>query len=64
MPNNNMNELDDKIRAALSEQDQALMAHFEEQGLFGQLGSLFKGKLAWLSILTIFIGTIVRLTIN
>jgi len=58
MPNNNMNELDDKIRAALSEQDQALMAHFEEQGLFGQLGSLFKGKLAWLSIVTLFIGTI------
>ena len=59
MPNNDMNELDDKIRVALSEQDQALMAHFEEQGLFGQLGSLFKGKLAWLSIVTLFIGTIV-----
>ena len=57
MPNN-MNELDDKIRDALSEQDQALMEHFEEQGLLGQLGTLFKGKLAWLSIATLFIGTI------
>ena len=58
MPNKNMNELDDKIREALSEQDQALMAHFEEQGLLGQLGSLFQGKLAWLSMLTMVVGTI------
>ena len=58
VPRNNMNELDDKIREALSEQDKALMAHFEEQGLLGQLGSLFQGKLAWLSILTFVVGLV------
>jgi Family of unknown function (DUF6768) len=56
-----MSELDKKIKEALSEQDQALMEHFEEQGLLGQLGGLFKGKLAWLSIATIFIGTILTI---
>jgi len=50
-----------KIKEALSEQDQALMEHFEEQGLVGQLGGLFKGKLAWLSILTFVIGTILTI---
>ncbi len=58
MPNSNSDELDDKIREALGEEDKAMMAHFEEQGLLGQLGGLFQGKLAWLSILTIIIGTV------
>ena len=58
MPKNNINELDDKIREALSEQDQALMAHFDEQGLLGQLGTLFQGKLAWLSVVTMIAGTV------
>jgi len=58
MPNNNMDELDKKIQEALSDEDNALMAHFEEQGLMGQLGGLFQGKLAWLSVFTILIGTI------
>lgn len=53
-----MNELDDKIREALSEQDRALMAHFDEQGLFGQLGGLFQGKLAWLSMVTMVAGLV------
>ncbi|MCF6220561.1 MAG: hypothetical protein L3J65_05565 [Robiginitomaculum sp.] len=56
MPNSNSDELDDKIREALSDEDRALMAHFEEQGLFGQLGSLFQGKLAWLSMITFVVG--------
>jgi len=56
-----MNDLDEKIRKALSEEDRALMAHFEEQGLIGQLGGLFKGKLAWLSVLTLVIGTILTI---
>ena len=58
MPNNNINELDDKIREALSEQDRVLMDQFGEQGIFGQLGSLFQGKLAWLSMVTLVAGTI------
>jgi len=61
MPNDNINELDKKIQEALSEEDNALMAHFEEQGLLDQLGGLFKGKLAWLSVLTIIIGTILTI---
>lgn len=53
-----MDELDKKIQEALSDEDNALMAHFEEQGLMGQLGGLFQGKLAWLSVFTFLIGTI------
>ncbi len=56
-----MRELDEEIKKALSDQDRELMAHFDEQGLLGQLGGLFKGKLAWLSITTIFIGTIMTI---
>ncbi len=53
-----MDNLDKKIQEALSEEDKRLMASFDEQGLWGQLGGLFKGKMAWLSITTIIIGTI------
>ncbi len=53
-----MDDLDKKIQEALSDEDKMLMANFDEQGLLGQLGGLFKGKLAWLSILTIIIGTV------
>jgi len=56
-----MDELDKKIQEALSDEDNALMAHLEEQGLLDQLGGLFKGKLAWLSILTFFIGTVLTI---
>ena len=51
-----MSELDRKIEEALSEQDRALMAQFGEQGLMGQLGSMFQGKLAWLSAVTFIVG--------
>ena len=53
-----MSKLDDEIAEALAAEDRALHAEFGELGLFGQLGSLFTGKLAWLSIITIIIGTI------
>ncbi len=56
-----MDDLDKKIQAALSEEDRALMAQFEEQGLLGQLGSLFQGKLAWLSIATLAMGTLLTI---
>ncbi len=58
MPNSNIDELDDKIREALSEQDRALMDQFGEQGIFGQLGGLFQGKLAWLSMVTFVAGLV------
>ena len=51
-----MSELDRKIEEALSEQDRALMAQFGEQGLMGQLGGMFQGKLAWLSAVTFIVG--------
>ncbi len=54
-----MDELDRKIEEALNAQDRALLAHFGEQGLFGQLGGLFRGKLAWLSMVTFVVGFIV-----
>ncbi len=56
-----MDELDKKIQEALSEEDRELMAQFEEQGLTGQLGSLFQGRLAWLSVTTMVIGTILTI---
>jgi len=56
-----MNELDREIEEALNAEDRALLDKFGEQGLFGQLGSLFSGKLAWLSAVTIFIGTVATL---
>jgi len=58
MSNNNMDNLDDKIREALSEQDRALMEQFGEQGIFGQLGGLFQGRLAWLSMVTFVAGLV------
>ncbi len=63
MPNNNMDVLDNKIRETLSEQDRILMDQFGEQGIFGQLGGLFKGKLAWLSMVT-FVAGIVMFSIG
>jgi len=51
-----MDDLDKKIEEALSADDRELMQHFGEQGIFGQLGSLFSGKLAWLSMITFVVG--------
>ncbi len=51
-----MSEIDKEIRDALSEHDRELLEHFGEQGLIGQLGGLFQGKLAWLSVLTMAVG--------
>ena len=53
-----MDELDRKIEEALSAEDRAVLSQFGEQGLFGQLGSLFKGKLGWLSAVTFVVATI------
>jgi len=53
-----MDDLDRKIEEALSEEDRDLLNQFGEQGLFGQLGGLFQGKLGWLSIITLTVATI------
>lgn len=51
-----MSELDKRIEEALSAEDRALLEQFGEQGIFGQLGSLFSGKMAWISIITFIVG--------
>ena len=56
-----MDDLDKKIQEALSDQDRELMAQFEEQGLLGQLGGLFQGKMAWFSVIIFVIGTILTI---
>lgn len=53
-----MDDLDRKIEDALNEEDRTLLAEYGELDLFGQLGSLFTGKLAWYSVVTFAIGTI------
>lgn len=52
-----MDDLDKKIAEALSEEDRLLLDEFGEQGLFGQLGSLFQGKLSWVSMITFIVAT-------
>jgi len=54
-----MTDFDQKIKEALDDETAALFSELEEQGLFGQLGGLFKGKLAWFSVIIIIIGTVV-----
>jgi len=53
-----MDDLDKKIEEALNEEDRALLHEFGEQGLFGQLGGLFRGKLGWLSMITFVVAFI------
>ena len=54
-----MTDFDQKIKEALDDETAALFAELEEQGLFGQLGGLFKGKLAWFNVIIMIIGTVV-----
>lgn len=51
-----MSELDKRIEEALSAEDRALLEQFGEQGIFDQLGGLFSGKMAWLSVVTFVFG--------
>ena len=53
-----MSNIDREIAEALDAEDRALLEEHGELGLFGQLGTLFKGRLAWLSVITLFIGTV------
>ena len=54
-----MSDIDRKIREALDAETADLWDQYGEQGLFAQLGGLFKGKLGWFTVVTFFIGTIV-----
>lgn len=44
-----MNRLDRLIEETLNTEDRALFAQYEEQGLLGQVGGLFAGKLGWVN---------------
>lgn len=54
-----MTDFDQKIKQALDSETADMLTELEEQGLFAQLGGLFKGRLAWLSVVTFIIGTVV-----
>ncbi|NNE58830.1 MAG: hypothetical protein HKN36_12050 [Hellea sp.] len=56
-----MKDIDLEIKKALSDEDQALVSHFEELGLFSYFKSLFRGKDAWVTILSIFFGIILQI---
>ena len=53
-----MDNLDKIIKETLEAEDQALIESLQEQGLLGQFGGLFKGKLAWISIVTMGAGLV------
>ncbi len=46
-----MSELDKRIEEALSEEDCELMQHFDEQGIYAQWFSIYKGRQAWTAII-------------
>lgn len=48
-------DIDQLIKEALSEDEQALFNTFEEENLLQKFGGLFHGKMKWLNILTIII---------
>ncbi len=56
-----MSDFDKKIQEALDEETVELLAELEEQGLFAQLGGLFKGKLAWFSAVLFIVGIVVTI---
>jgi len=55
-----MSNLDDEIANALNAEDLALSKQFEDLGLFGHFKSLFRGKDAWVSVLSMIFGTILN----
>lgn len=48
-----MSKLDRLIEDALNDEDRALFAKYGEQGLFGQVGELFTGRLGWVNAITL-----------
>jgi len=55
-----MSNIDEKIRSALSAEDQKAIAEIsEDAGLFELIGLTFKGKQAWISYYMYFLGLLV-----
>jgi len=50
-----MSKLDRMIEDALGAEDRAVLSRFGEQGLFGEFGGLFTGKLSWWVALTMLV---------
>ena len=53
-----MTDLDKEIAKALDEEDRAMLAQFEEQGLMAQTFSVFKGKQGWIAMITVIVSLI------
>jgi len=53
-----MSKLDKRIEEALQAEDRALMNQLGEQGLLGQFGGLFRGKMAWITVVTLAAGLV------
>ncbi len=56
-----MSKLDQRIEEMLEAEDRALMEQLGEQGLLGQFGGLFQGKMAWITIVTLIAGTVLTI---
>ncbi|MEO1135421.1 MAG: DUF6768 family protein [Pseudomonadota bacterium] len=57
-----MDDLDRKIEEALSADDREMLNEFGEQGLIGQFKSVFQGRMAWVSSMSLIVGTIINIT--
>ncbi|MEP5341877.1 MAG: DUF6768 family protein [Algibacter sp.] len=56
---NNMEDIDKLIKDTLTEEEAKFYDGLEEQGLFGMIGSLFKGKIKWLLIVMNIVNVLV-----
>ncbi|WP_425410156.1 DUF6768 family protein [Hyphococcus sp.] len=56
-----MDDLDKQIEDVLNEEDRALLKQFPEQGLMGQIKSVFQGRMAWVSVMSLIVGTILNI---
>ena len=56
-----MTDIDREIAAALEEEDRVLAEGMEEIGMFSLFKTLFTGKSAWISVLSIIVGTILNI---
>lgn len=53
-------DLDTEIAKALNIEDRDISAYFDELGMIGQAKTLFRGKTAWVTLLSLFFGTIIN----
>lgn len=56
---NNMEDIDKLIKDTLTQEEAKFYDGLEEQGLFGMIGGLFKGKIKWLLIVMNIVNLIV-----